>query len=173
VVGRAGDLHQYRVAVENGVGIAPAEFATVVDSALANPQGWTAGGTDRFQRVGADTPAEFTIYLATPATAERICAEGYLEIEQYTNCRLTGKVVINLARWLTSVPGYGASLDVYREYAVNHEVGHELGHGHELCPGPGLPAPVMQQQTLGLHGCVANPWPYVNGARYEGEPGPA
>ena len=170
VVGSGGRLVRYRVAVEGAIGIDPSDFAADVDGVLADPRGWTADGTVRLQRVAPGTPVDFTVLLASPVTSEQLCrAEGNLT-ERYTNCRLRGQVVINSARWLTAVPDYRAPLSVYRAYAVNHEVGHELGEWHELCPGPGLPAPVMQQQTLGLQGCVANPWPYLDGVRYHGPP---
>jgi hypothetical protein len=165
--GASGRLLRYRVAVEGGVGVDPAEFAEAVEAVLADPRGWTLGGL-RLQRVDPTHAADFTVMLASPVTSERLCRTEGMETGQFTNCRLHGRVVINSARWLTGVLDYGAPLSVYRAYAVNHEVGHELGAGHELCPGPGLPAPVMQQQTLGLHGCVANPWPYLDGARYRG-----
>ena len=169
VLGTAGTLRRFRVAVEDGVGADPDEFAAAVDAILGDPRSWIAVGSVRFQRVPQAAAAEFTIFLATPTTSEKMCREDGLHTEKYTSCRLaSGKVVINLARWLTSVPDYGAPLDVYRAYALNHEVGHQLGRGHEGCPGAGKPAPVMQQQTLGLKGCVAYAWPYRDGVRYAG-----
>ena len=78
----------------------------------------------------------------------------------YTSCRYGERAVINLARWETAVPDYGGDIATYRQYVVNHEVGHALGNGHEECAGPGRLAPVMQQQTLGLEGCVRNAWPF-------------
>jgi Protein of unknown function (DUF3152) len=168
VAGSAGQIMRYHVQVEDGVGVDANGFAAEVDAILGDPRSWTADGSLRLQRVDPSKPADFTIYLASPTTSEQMCRAEGLETEQFTNCRLHGRVVINSARWLTGVPDYGASLSVYRAYAINHEVGHELGQWHELCPGPGQPAPVMQQQTLGLQGCVANAWPFVNGARYRG-----
>ncbi|MEH0974877.1 DUF3152 domain-containing protein [Micromonospora sp. CPCC 205546] len=169
VRGTDGPLLHYRVAVEQGAGQDVAAFAATVDEVLGDPRGWTASQELRLRRVAEATDADFTVYLATPDTSERMCAEGGLSTEGYTSCRLPGQVVINLARWLEAVPDYGAPLAVYRAYVVNHEVGHELGEVHQACPGPGEPAPVMQQQTYGLDGCAANAWPYVDGSRYAGE----
>lgn len=168
VRGTAGPLHRYRVTVEGGAGLDPMEVAAIVDSVLGDARSWTANGTLRLQLVPGDAYADFTVLLATPKTGEAICATGGLKTEGYSSCRLPGRVVLNLARWMTAVPNYGATLDEYRQYLINHEVGHQLGHGHEACTGRGQPAPVMQQQTYGLNGCVANAWPYIGGKRYSG-----
>ncbi|GAA1815208.1 DUF3152 domain-containing protein [Planosporangium flavigriseum] len=172
ILGTSGTLRRFRIAVENGINEDPNAFAAAVDQVLGDPRSWVASGQFRLQRVPASSPAEFTIYLASPSTSESMCARGGLHTDKFTSCRLQGQVIINDARWLTAIPDYGAPLDVYRTYAINHEVGHQLGHGHEACPGPGQLAPVMQQQTYGLKGCVANPWPFVNGQRYAGAPIP-
>jgi hypothetical protein len=118
--------------------------------------------------VAAGSHYDFTIYLVTPATRDVLCGDGY---DRYTSCRKDNSVVLNVARWVHGVPSFGADLTGYREYMVNHETGHRLYNGHELCPGPGKPAPVMQQQTLGMHGCVPNSWPMLAGRAYHGRSG--
>lgn len=175
VLGRAGGLRRYRVAVESGSAEDAAAFGRAVESALAGPGSWVDSGRLRLQQVPGNAPGDFTVYLATARTAGRMCAAGGVDIRiggrPYTSCRAPGQVIINLDRWRLSVPHYvsaGVPLSVYRTYVVNHEVGHQLGHRHERCPGAGRPAPVMMQQTLFLNGCRVNPWPYLDGRRYAG-----
>lgn len=175
VLGRAGELRRYRVAVESGSAEDAGEFAEAVQAALAGPGSWVDSGRLRLQQVPGAAPRDFTVYLATARTAGRMCARGGVDIRingrPYTSCRAPGQVIINLDRWRLSVPHFvsaGVPLTVYRTYVINHEVGHQLGHRHERCPGAGRPAPVMMQQTLFLSGCRVNPWPYLNGRRYTG-----
>lgn len=175
VLGGAGTLRRFQVAVENGSGEDVQAFGDAVQRALTGPGSWVDSGRLRLQRVAPGTRAEFTVYLATRDTAARLCLRGGINIRKggvpFTSCRVTGRVVINLDRWRTSAPHLVAArmpLDTYRLYVVNHEVGHQLGHHHEGCPAAGRPAPVMQQQTLFLDGCRPNPWPYLNGRRYTG-----
>ncbi|WP_091673424.1 DUF3152 domain-containing protein [Micromonospora auratinigra] len=168
VAGNAGPLLRYRVAVEQGIGNVDVErFAREVAVILADPRGWTGGGRWRLQRVGRDDPADFTVLLTTPVTRGRLCADP---TDHYTSCRNGDQVVVNVARWVHGVPHF-PDLGAYRQYLLNHEVGHRLGQGHQLCPRAGGPAPVMLQQTLGLHGCTANPWPQVDGDLLTGPTG--
>ena len=152
-----GPLRRYTVAVEGGLGIDPAVFARTVERVLADARSWGAGGRLSFQRV-ADGPVSFRVVLASPSTTDRLCAP--LRTNGRFSCGTGSTAVVNSVRWLRGAASYSGRLDDYRSYVVNHEVGHTLGRGHASCPGRGLPAPVMVQQTKGTGGCVAQPWPY-------------
>jgi hypothetical protein len=157
-----GPLRRFVVEVEGGIEVDPAGFAAAVEATLSDPRSWGAGGRVSFQRVGAAEAAtsqyEFKVALVSPGSMETYCPG--VGTGGYTSCRYGERAVVNLARWATAVPHYDGDIETYRHYVVNHEVGHALGNGHVRCPGAGQPAPVMQQQTLGLDGCVRNAWPH-------------
>ncbi|MGR7023727.1 DUF3152 domain-containing protein [Geodermatophilus sp. URMC 62] len=158
----SGPLQRFVVEVEDGIGVDGATFAAAVEATLGDPRSWGSGGRMSFQRVGEQEAAagdyEFRVSLVSPGSMERWCPG--VGTGGYTSCRYGERAVINLARWETAVPDYEGDVATYRQYVVNHEVGHALGNGHRSCPGPGRPAPVMQQQTLGLEGCTRNAWPF-------------
>jgi|SRR5665647_1562049 len=163
----SGTLKTYAVQVEIGTGQGAPDFAAAVDVTLANPASWTGQGRWSLQRVAIDK-ADFVIRLATPATVDKVCATVGLDTRGYVSCRAGNFVMINLDRWLTAIPDYQGNVALYRQYVINHEVGHQLGYNHQACPGPGALAPVMQQQTFGLDGCRANGSPYVDGVLIAG-----
>ncbi len=152
-----GKLYTYTVEVEDGIDQASYAgddaFATAVQGTLSNPiQGWTWDGKIAFQRVDANFPnPSFRVSLTTPETTHRPDACGF-QIKFEASCyrKSLGRVLINLARWVRGAKAYGADMTGYRQYAINHEVGHALGNQHVGCPAPGAPAPVMMQQTFGL-----------------------
>jgi hypothetical protein len=162
----SGPLKRFIVEVEDGIDVDGDGFAAAVQATLGDPHSWGSGGRMSFQRVGAAQAAaqdfDFRVTLVSPGNMETYCPG--VGTGGYTSCRYGDRAVINLARWATAVPDYQGDIATYRLYVVNHEVGHVLGNGHQPCPGAGQLAPVMQQQTLGLEGCVKNPWPYPDGA---------
>jgi hypothetical protein len=147
----------YRVEVEQGLPLDGAAIAAQVHRVLTDPRGWQPIEEVAFGRT--DGAASFELIVASPALVDRLCYP--LDTIGQLSCRNGDKVILNARRWTTAVPWYAGRMDDYRAYLVNHEVGHRLGHGHEPCPSPGAPAPVMLQQSKSLYGCKANPWPSV------------
>ena len=156
-----GPLRTYVVEVEEGIPVDPAAFAAAVDATLADRRGWTAPGDVSLRRVGPGDGASFRVRLATPGTVDAHCAP--LLTRGIYSCRQGADVMVNVRRWLQGAAESQLSLEDYRHYVISHEVGHALGHGHVGCPGPGMVAPVMLQQTKGLDGCRPNPWPFPDG----------
>ncbi|MFF5205726.1 DUF3152 domain-containing protein [Streptosporangium sp. NPDC000396] len=150
--GRRGKVIRYLVEVERGLPFDAREFADEVHRILNDRRSWGF----RFKRVGRG-PVKIRVSLSSPAMTDRRCRPmitfGAL------SCWNRGRAVINAMRWNAGTRGYGRDVASYREYVINHEVGHGLGHDHRPCPGPGRRAPVMLQQTKSLYGCRPNPWP--------------
>lgn len=143
----------YRVEVEQGLPFSAVEVARLVEATLADQRSWAM----RHTLVRVDGHADLRIVLATPETADDLCAP--LDTDGRLSCRNGDDVVLNAWRWQFGADGYTGDLAAYRRYVVNHETGHALGYPHVGCPGSGRLAPVMLQQTKGLEDCRPNPWP--------------
>jgi hypothetical protein len=155
---------RYRVEVEKGLSLSPAEVAEEVEEILADPRGWTTDGESAFQRVPGGA-TDFVVKVATPGTVDDVCGRFGLNTRGEFNCNVGDDVMVNLERWELATPVYADDVEAYRALIINHEVGHFLGQGHVTCPGKGKPAPAMMQQIKGMKGCVPNVWPYDDRGR--------
>jgi hypothetical protein len=151
----AGTL-RFRVEIEDGLSIDADCFAAAATGILTDERGWTGDESVGFSRVDDDS-YDFRLILTSPETTNRLCYPAATGGKY--SCRNQNKVVLNLMRWETGTDEFSGQLDTYRQYLINHEVGHLLGHGHRSCTESGAPAPVMMQQTKGLGDCLPNGWP--------------
>jgi len=145
-----------RVEVEQGLAVDGAAFAATVMATLNDPRSWGGDGSMSFARTDGD--AEIRVLLASPKTVDALCAP--LRTDGEVSCGRAGHAALNLRRWVEATNEYAADKTLYRQYLVNHEVGHLLGHQHERCGGAGQLAPVMQQQSYKVAPCVPNAWPF-------------
>lgn len=154
--GGGGTVWDVRIAIEDGLSIDPECFADAVIGILTDDRGWGRHGDLSFRRTDGDH-WDFELVLASPDLVDRLCAP--INTGGEFSCRNGNVVAINLDRWLFGAPPFGDDLVTYRRYVINHETGHRLGHSHVACPGPGLPAPVMMQQSKTTEACRPNGWP--------------
>ncbi len=145
---------RFSVEVGAGIDLSRDELALTVVDILGDERSWTGRG------VGVelvDDGGDVTLIVASPDEVDRMCAP--LQTNGRYSCARNGWIAINSLRWFGATDDWPADLETYRRYLINHEVGHYVvGPGHDGCPGPGEPAPIMMQQTKGLDGCEANGW---------------
>jgi hypothetical protein len=143
----------YRIEITADAGTAGA--ADAIAAVLTDPRGWSRAG---FAFVLTED-APYRIVVAEGDEVDRLCAP--YDTGGAYSCQNGPVVALNADRWREATPQWPADLDGYRTMLVNHEVGHllHLHHPRPQCPGPGLPAPVMAQQSTSLGECLPNPWP--------------
>ena len=178
-------VFRYTVEVEDGLDPAifggDTAFAQMVDQTLDNPKGWTHNPQFAFVRIDNGKP-DFRVSLVSPVTVREGC--GY-EFRLETSCYnpsygadRQARVFINEARWVRGAVPFEGDVGSYRQYVINHEVGHAIGYlHHQACDKQGGLAPVMMQQTFSTDNddlakfdpddvkadgktCRFNPWPY-------------
>jgi hypothetical protein len=139
----------YSVVVDPDVDFSLKDFETDVAICLADPNGWESKGYRFFQ---VKRTPQVVIHLSSKAGLRKAGCDDTLSCAE-----LGGKQIrINVENWKHGSARSGQDLNGYRQYVISHEMGHILGQDHVKCPGKGHLAPIMIQQTLGLHGCLPN-----------------
>lgn len=177
-------LFTYTVEIEDGVDTAgyggDASVAHMVDATLGNPKSWIHDSRFGFRRIDSGEP-DFRVSVTSRRTTEADCGFDIPIDSSCFNSDL-GRVILSEVRWVRGAPAFDGDIGSYRQYQINHEVGHAIGyHEHQPCAVDGGLAPVMMQQTFGTRNddiaaldpqgvvpkdgktCRFNPWPYPRG----------
>lgn len=151
------DHYTYVVEVEDTIDAAPYGgddgFAAMVEATLSNPKSWIGDKRFSFQRVDGNKEKnpDLRIQLTSAQTTHDVCGNDY-KLE--TSCFMPegNRVILNESRWVRGAAPFEGDLGGYRQYMINHEVGHGIGYpAHVGCEKSGNLAPIMMQQTLSLN----------------------
>ena len=127
---------------------------------LNHQQGWVQDG-HVFEVVQNHDKRDVVIHLQDRATMRKLFPQKYLRNLSVTDMRNTPfHIHIDRLNWNNVPRDFEGTLETYRQYLIQHEMGHVLGHGHQPPPRHShKPCPVMMQQTKGTKKkCRANPW---------------
>ncbi len=133
----------------------------MIQRILDDPRGWR-GQNYIFVDVDDITEADVIISKESSARMKRRFTApelyGLSVTTRYTDGR-PAEIWIHADNWNKVPPDFVGSKRLYREYVIQHEMGHVLGYNHERPINISELCPVMYQQTKGTRGiCKSNPW---------------
>ena len=136
-------------------------FFKKVKKTLTDPEGWRKVANVKFNVVKPEiylkskSKHKIPIRLSRNKTISEECGFG---LNEKLSCcdMLSKRVWLNYDRWKNGAKASKLPLGKYRDYMINHEVGHALGRLHAVCPCVGCPAPIMMQHTITIGQCVPN-----------------
>jgi hypothetical protein len=145
-------MYTYSVEFDDSIVINRNLVVKKILEVLNDTRGWKRLGYDfKFK----EKNAKFKIKIVKEDKIVKICKFSGLSCADMSK----NIIYINIKRWRRGSKASKLSLDNYRTYVINHEIGHLLGRDHYKCGKSGTKVPVMVQQTLGISNCKPNPWP--------------
>ncbi len=142
---------RYATVLDPGIVYDPRQFADEIAVYLADPDGWISRGVT-FTPVRRPSDADVVIHLTPMKAMNSMGCDAALSCAEFNGRHIH----LNAKRWFEGAPPSKLALSAYRQYMVTHEMGHILGYDHSRCPGRGVPAPIMLQQTMGIGPCKPN-----------------
>ena len=132
--------------------VATSDLEEIALTILNDPSGWIRSGFT----FSADASSELMVILADGARVDELC----LPLETYgkVSCQNGNIVALNADRWRLAGDDWDSTIDDYRTYLINHEVGHLIGLRHPLerCPSDSRISALMEPQTNNLQDCTGN-----------------
>jgi hypothetical protein len=150
-----GKVWRVQIAVEKGLPVDRRAFAEAVLATLNDPRGWNGADGSTFAWTDSEK-YDARVVLASPGTTDELCLP--LDTIGELSCGIEETAVLNFKRWATGSRAW-KNIGHYRQYLVNHEVGHVIGYHHDLCAGEGEHATIMVQQSTTTSGCIPEEWP--------------
>ena len=145
-------MYTYSIEFDDSIVINRNLVVKKISDVLNDTRGWKRLGYDfKFK----EKNAKFKIKIVKEDKIVKICKFSGLSCADMSK----NIIYINIKRWRRGSKASKLSLDNYRTYVINHEIGHLLGRDHYKCGKSGTKVPVMVQQTLGISNCKPNPWP--------------
>ena len=134
---------------------------TEIHRILADPRGWTGSGYEFSETT------EKAYHVLIKKVPSHVMDEQFKSTPRLRGLSVTitykgkkpSEIWINQQNWMNKPKDFVGSRKLYREYLIQHEMGHALGRGHSPTRGVQNNCPVMYQQTKGTRSiCQSNPW---------------